>query len=131
MPPSRLPEDPRVASWRLSPGFGEGGLPVGAVGEDVQEPPARHESCIAGGDGSTCTAGRRLPEDRACHQPGLAVAAVVGEGLARPFAGDQDPATGVAEMLTAVGLALARPGPQASPGVLGLDAVAQPVRAAG
>ena len=58
-----------------------------------------------------------------------AVGAVVGEGLAGPFAGDQDAASGVAEVLAAVGFALAVPGAQARPRVLGLDAVAQPVRA--
>ena len=62
-------------------------------------------------------------------EPGLAVGSVVGEGLAGPFAGDQDAAPGVAEVFAAVGLALAAARDQAGPGVLGLDAVAEPVRA--
>src|SRR5262249_19847177 len=59
------------------------------------------------------------------------VGAVVSEGLAGPFAGGQDAASGVAEMLGAVRLALALAGDQASTGVLGGDAVAEPVRAGG
>ena len=65
------------------------------------------------------------------HEPGFAVGAVVGEGLAGPFAGDQDAASGVAEVLVAVGFAPAQAGDQVRAGVLGLDAVAEPVRAAG
>src|SRR6266568_3787521 len=53
-------------------------------------------------------------------EPGPAVGAVVGDGLAGPLAGDQDPAPGVAEVLAAVGFALATAWPQARPGVLGL-----------
>jgi hypothetical protein len=52
---------------------------------------------------------------------------VIGEGLAGPFAGDQDAAPGVAEVLAAVGLAGAAARSQAFARVLGLDAVAQPV----
>jgi len=63
-------------------------------------------------------------------QPCLAVGPVVGKGLARPFAGDQDTPTGVAKMLAAVRFALAGAGPHSLAGVLGQDAVAQPVRAA-
>src|SRR5260221_3972808 len=63
------------------------------------------------------------------QEPGFAAAAVVGEGLAGPLAGDQDAAPGVAEVLAAVGLAFAVAGPQAGPRVGWLDAVAQPVRA--
>ena len=63
------------------------------------------------------------------HQPGFAAGAVVGEGLAGPFAGDQDAPSGVAEVLGAVGLALAQAGDQPGAGVLWLDAVAEPVRA--
>jgi len=73
--------------------------------------------------------------DRPCRkaehlsQPGFPVAAVVGQGLARPFAGNQHPAPGVAEVIAAVRFPLAGTGDQAAPGVSGLDAVAQPVRA--
>ena len=59
----------------------------------------------------------------------FAVGAMVGEGFARPFTGDQDAATGVAEVFAAVGFAFAAPGPQSWAGVLGLDAVAEPVGA--
>jgi hypothetical protein len=63
------------------------------------------------------------------QQPLLAVGAVVGQGLAGPFAGGQDPAPAVAEVISVVGLALAAAGDQAGPGALGLDAVPEPVRA--
>jgi hypothetical protein len=63
------------------------------------------------------------------QQPVLPVGAVVGQRLAGPLARDQDPAPGVAEVVGVVGLALAGAGGQAGPGVLGLDAVPQPVRA--
>ena len=63
------------------------------------------------------------------HQPGFAVGAVVGEGLAGPFAADEDAASGVAEVLEAVSFAPAQAGHQLRSGVLGLDAVAEPVRA--
>ena len=62
------------------------------------------------------------------HQPVLAVGPMVGEGLAGPFAGNQDAATGVTEVLAAVRLAFAPAGPQPRSWVLGLDAVAKPVR---
>jgi len=39
------------------------------------------------------------------HQPGFAVGAVVGEGLAGPLAADEDAAARVAEVLVAVGFA--------------------------
>jgi hypothetical protein len=64
-------------------------------------------------------------------EPGFAVGAVVGEGFAGPFAGDQDAASGVAEVFAAVGFAFAPAGDLAGSGVLGLDAVAEPVRARG
>ncbi len=73
--------------------------------------------------------GGRNPERG--HQPRLAVAAVIGQRLARPLARDQYPAARVAEMFAAVGLALAAAWPQAPVGILRLDAVAQPVRAGG
>ena len=63
------------------------------------------------------------------QQPLFPVGAVVGQRLAGPLAGDQDPAPGVAEVIGVVGLALAAAGGQAGPGVLGLDAVPEPVRA--
>ena len=131
MPPSRLPKDRPVASWRSSSGFGECGLPSDAVGDDVQQPPGVvHVVGVGRGDGFPGVPGRvgcRNTERR--QQPVLAVGAVVGQGLAGPLAGDQDPAPGVAEVIGVVGLALAPAGRQAGPGVLGLDAVAEPVRA--
>ena len=63
------------------------------------------------------------------QQPFLTVGAVVGQGLAGPLAGDKDPSSGIAEVIGIVGLALAGSQGQAGPGVLGLDAVPQPVRA--
>ena len=68
---------------------------------------------------------------RGCGHPVAAVAAVVGEGFAGPFAGDQDPAAAEAQGFAAVGLAAAPAGDEAGAGVAGLDAVAEPVRAGG
>src|SRR5690242_10007933 len=62
-------------------------------------------------------------------EPFLAISAVVGQGLAGPLARDQDPPPGVAEMIDIMRLALAGARGQAGPGVLGLDAVPQPVGA--
>jgi hypothetical protein len=67
---------------------------------------------VAGGD-----AFPGVPDGVGCRkaegvqEPGLAVGAVVGEGLAGPFAGDQDAASGIAEVLAAVGLAVTPSGP--------------------
>lgn len=63
------------------------------------------------------------------QQPRLAVASMIGHGLARPLAGYQDPPPGVTEVLGAVRFALARARAHAVARVLGLDAVPQPVRA--
>ena len=126
-----MPEDPAVSS--SSARLFECGLPLDAVGDDVQQPLAGgHVVRVAGFDrfpGVAAGVGCRKSEH--AGQPGLAVGAVVGQGLAGPFAGDQDAAPGVAEVFAAVGLALAAAWPQARPGVLGLDAVAEPVRAGG
>jgi hypothetical protein len=59
-----------------------------------------------------------------------AFGAVVVESFVRPFAGDQDPAPGDAQVFDLVGLALAASRDQGVPGALGLDAVEQPHRAA-
>ncbi len=89
-----------------------------------------HVVVVAGGDGFPGVAGGvGCREAEGFQEPGFAVGAVVGEGLAGPFAGDEDAASGVAEVLGAVGFAGAVAGPQARARVLGLDAVAQPVRA--
>jgi hypothetical protein len=87
-------------------GFGEGGLPAGAVGEDVQECLAGwHVVAVAGADAIPGVPGwvvcRKVEGGQ---QPGFAVGAVVGEGLAGPLAGDQDAAARVAQVLAAVGL---------------------------
>ncbi len=108
-------------------------MPSGSVGQDVQHPLAEwHEVGIGRGDHlppvTAVVAG--VPEAEHVREPGFPVAAVVGEGLAGPFAGDQDAATCVAEVLRAVSFALARSGPQSLAGVFRLDAVPQPVRAA-
>jgi hypothetical protein len=76
---------------------------------------------IAGG--VSCRKTERLQE------PLLAIGAMVGQRLAGPLAGDQHPPPGVAEVIGVVGLALAPAGNQAGPHVLGLDTVAEPVRA--
>ena len=107
-------------------------MPAGSVGEDVQK-------CLAGGQVVGVGGADAFPGVAAgvvvCRkiqrfqEPGFAVGAVVGEGFAGPSAGDQDAASGVAEVLAAVGFAFAVSGAQAGPGVAGLDAVAEPVRA--
>ena len=89
-----------------------------------------HVVRVGGRDGFPGVPGRvscRNTEGR--QQPVPAVGAVVGEGLSGPLAGDQDAAPGVAEVVGVVGLAFAPAGGQAGPGVLGLDAVPEPVRA--
>ena len=102
-----------------------------AVGDDVQEAPGvLHVVGVAGGDGFPGVAGwigGGLAEGG--QEPVLAVGAVIGQRLAGPLAGDQDAASGVPEVFAAVGFALACAGDQAGAGVLGLDAVAQPVGA--
>jgi hypothetical protein len=57
--------------------------------------------------------------------------AVVIEGFVGPFAGDQDPASGDAEVLRLVGFSLAATWGHGVPCALGLDAVEQPDRAPG
>ena len=114
-----------------APGFGLGGVPVLAVGQDVQQAAGVfHVIRVAGCDGFPGVAGGvggGLAEGG--QQPVLPVGAVVGEGFAGPFAGDQDPVARVAEVFAAVGFAFARAGGQAGSGVFGLDAVAEPVGA--
>ena len=58
-----------------------------------------------------------------------AFGAVVIEGLVGPFAGDQDAASGDAQVFGLVGFALAASGCHGVPGAVGLDAVEQPHRA--
>ena len=83
---------------------------------------------VAGRNGFPGVAGRvSCRKAERLQEPLLAVGAVVGQGLAGPLAGDEHPAPGVAKVICIVGLALAPAGGQAGPGVLGLDAVAQPV----
>jgi hypothetical protein len=112
-------------------GFDQRGVPFLAVGDDVQQPLAvGHVVRVAGGDGFPGVPSGIVGRDaERSQQPAATVRAVVGEGLAGPFAGDQDAAAGVAEVLAAVGVALAAAGAHAGPGVLRLDAVAEPVRA--
>src|SRR6266496_3378193 len=97
----------------------------------MQEPPGlRHVVLVGGSDGLPGEAGWiTFREAEHVQEPSFAVPAVVGEGLAGPFAGDQDTAACVAEVLSAVGLALARSRAHAFAGVFGLEAVTQPVRA--
>ena len=104
---------------------------IGPVGDGVQQPPGVvHVVRVARRDGLPGVAGRvGCRNTERPQQPVLAVGPVVGQRLAGPLAGDQHPAPGVAEVIGVVGLALAPAGGQAGPGVLGLDAVAEPVRA--
>ena len=106
-------------------------MPALPVGDDVQQPLCGwHVVGVAGGDGLPLVAVRVGAGDaEGLQEPVPAVGAVVGQRLARPFAGDQDAAPGVAEVLAAVGFAGAPARAHALAGVLGLDAVAQPVRA--
>jgi hypothetical protein len=59
-----------------------------------------------------------------------AFGAVIIEGLVRPFAGDQDTSSGDAEVFGLVCFAFAASGRDGVSGALGLDAVAEPDRAA-
>jgi hypothetical protein len=106
-------------------------VPFLAVGDDVQQPLCRwHVVGITGGHGLPGVAGRvDVSETERFQEPGFAVGAMVGQGLAGPLAGDQDAPSGVAEVLVPVCLAGAPSGAHALMGVLGLDAVAQPVGA--
>jgi len=63
------------------------------------------------------------------QQPLFPVGTMIGQRLARPLAGHQHAASGVAQVVSVVGLALAPARGLAGRGVLGLDAVPQPVRA--
>ena len=60
-----------------------------------------------------------------------AVCAVVIESLVRPLSGDQDAASGDAEVFGFVGFALAASGGHGVSGAFGLDAVEKPYRASG
>src|SRR5262249_48674934 len=104
--------------------------PTEPVGDGMQEPPGGRQVVLVPRPDLLPPVGGGVGWRKTEYlgQPSLPVAAVVGESLARPFAGDQHPAPGVAEVVAAVCLALARSGDQAGPGVLGLDAIPQPVR---
>jgi hypothetical protein len=106
-------------------------MPALPVGDDMKQPLGGwHVVEVAGGDGLPgVAAGVGIGDAEGFQEPLLAVGAMVGEGLAGPFAGDQHPAPGVAEVFAAVCLALAVPGAHSGTSVLGLDAVAQPVGA--
>ena len=89
-----------------------------------------HVVGVAGGDGLPGVAGRvGVGDAERFQEPGFAVGAMIGQGLAGPLAGDQDAPPCIAEVLAAVCLAGAPAGAHALAGVLGLDAVAQPVGA--
>jgi hypothetical protein len=91
----------------------EAGLSV--LMKDVDGEPVRFGGVDAGGL-------QDLADD------GGPVGAVLGQGLAGPFSGDQDPAPAQAEVFTVVGLAGAVPRDQPGTRALGLDPVAEPVR---
>jgi hypothetical protein len=67
-------------------------MPALPVGDDVQESLCGwHVVGVAGGDRFPDEAARvGLGDAERVQEPGLSVGAVVGEGLAGPFAGDQD-----------------------------------------
>ena len=89
-----------------------------------------HVIRVARGDGFPGVPGRvGCRNTERTQQPVLAVGPVVGQGLAGPLARDQHPPPGIAQMIGVMGFALAPAGSLAGPGVLGLDAVPQPVRA--
>jgi hypothetical protein len=134
MPSRRLPGWRKFRSQRfLGPasGFGQGVLPSKPVGDRVQKPPARWQVVLvlwlnlfpAVAGGVSCRKTEHL------RQPSLPVAAVVGQRLTGPLAGHQHSPPGITEMVITVGLSLAPARNQAGPGGLGLDAVAQPIRA--
>ena len=106
-------------------------MPSGSVGDGMQQPPGVvHVVRVTRRHGFPGVPGRvSCRNTERAQQPILAVGAVVSQGLTRPLARDEHPAPGVAEVISVVGLALAGPGGQARAGVLGLDAVAQPVGA--
>ncbi len=102
-------------------GFGECDVPALPVGDDVQEPLGGwHVVGVAGGDGFPGVAGWVGGGDaEGGQEPLLAVGSVVGEGLAGPFAGDQDAAPGVAEAFVSVALPRQWPGRRPGRGFLG------------
>jgi hypothetical protein len=116
---------------RPASGLSKRGLPSGTVGDRVQHPPGVIQVLrVAWGDGFPGIAGRvSCRNTERPQQPVLPVGAVIGQRLAGPLARDQHPAPGITEVIGIVGLALAPAGDQARPGVLGLDAVPEPVRA--
>jgi len=101
------------------PGLRQCRLPSKAVGHDMQQPLAvGHVVQITWPDGLPGVASRiGCRNTKHGQQPVPPVGAMVGQRLAGPLTGDQDPSPGVAEVLAAMGLALAGPRPQARPGV--------------
>ena len=133
LPPSRRPPCCRkilggIAARRLA----SASASASAAGRRQRAAAAGRGPCGPGrrGDRLPGVAGRvGCRNTERAQQPLFAVGAVVGQGLAGPLAGGQHPPPGVAEVIGVVGLALAPAGDQAGPGVLGLDAVPEPVRA--
>ena len=101
--------------------------PSCAVGQYLQEPVSCRKAVrIARGDAIPAVV--RLVNCRKIqhrHEPGLPVSAMVGQGLAGPFAGDQDAPAGEAKVLGPVGFALAQARDQPRSRVFGLDTVAE------
>src|ERR1035441_563026 len=125
---SRPPGCRKIGPGGSSAALVEGGLPLDAVGDDVQEPLAGwHVVGVAGFDGFPgVPAGVGCRKSEHPGEPRLAVCPVVGEGLAGPLVGDQDAPSGVAEVFAAVGFALTAAWPQVRPRGLGLGAAADP-----
>ena len=104
-------------------------MPSGAVSDGMEQPPGVvHVVGVGWGDRFPGVAGRvGCRNTERPQQPVLAVGAVVGQCLAGPLAGDQHAAPGVAQAFTAVSFALACARPHVRLGILGLNAIAEPV----
>jgi hypothetical protein len=82
-----------------------------------------HVGAVSGAVGGLDADGfEELPNERAALGP------VVVEGFVRPFPGDEDAASGDAQVFGLVGFALAPPGCHGVPGAMGNDAIKQPHR---
>ena len=130
-----------VAGWwsvRGELGGGVFGFPSLSFGDGVQEQHGSGWDVGVGGCGAFPLVGPVLGAVGGLDAGGFeelpnefaAFGAVVIQGLVRPFAGDQDAASGDAEVFGLVGLAFAASGCHGVAGALGLDAVEQPERTA-
>jgi hypothetical protein len=111
-------------------GVGKGAFLSSTVSDDVQEPlDGRHVIGIGRGNAlPLVVVGVSCGQIEHGEQPRLAVAAMVTQRLAGRLAGDEDATAGVAAVFEAVGFAPAQAGHEVRARVLGLNAVAEPVR---